>query len=256
MRATAVVSHGHLASDNPAHMEVHVSPANAPQFDRLPDRQTRLFHKPMPRYALRLAAAAFAVTVLASATPAGAVQDDTDTAETVGSGMLAARQFAGIAGRQGVIVRAGPSAGDVAVASLDDGAEVTVIARQASFLRILPPDGTFCLVPKSRVDIRGTIEEGPQSGRVSESLSVRVGSALSDDIGRTAARLRTGDVVRVLGEQGNYYRIEPPKMVFFYVPVAEMRKGRELLVNESTAGWTVAELPVTEAELEADPARP
>ncbi|MEM1013599.1 MAG: hypothetical protein AAGI46_15435 [Planctomycetota bacterium] len=219
-----------------------------------PVRQTRLFHSSsrVPSHALRLAATAFAASLLAVATPTVAVPTADDPAvASVGSGMLAARQFAGIAAREGVVVRAGPSAGDVEVTTLGEGAEVTVIARQASYLRILPPDGTFCLVPKSRVDVRGTIAEGPQTGRVSESLSVRVGSTLDDNnIGRTAARLRTGDVVRVLGEQGIYYRIEPPKMVFFYVPVAEMRKGRELVVAETPAGWDVNELPIAAAEVE------
>ncbi len=205
------------------------------------DRQVRLFRPAVHQIALRLAAAAFATGVLVHATPV--LAQSTPATDTAGSGYLAARQFAGIAGQDNVLVRAGPGVGEFAVASLRSGAEVTVVARQGSFLRILPPPGTFCLVPKSRVNVRGDANEGPRIGRASENLNVRVGSLLGDDVGRTTARMQTNDVVRVTGEQGHYYRIDPPKSVFFYVPVSEMRKGRELIVTETGAGWSVAEVP-------------
>ncbi len=220
-------------------------------------RQVRLFRGRRSKLAVRLAACAFATGVFAYATPASAQTDD-DTA-TVGESFLAPRQFMGVAREGGAIVRGGPSSGELAVATLPAGAEVVVIARQDDFLRILPPEDAFCLVPKSRVNVRGTIGEGAQTGRVSDGLSVRVGSLLSEGIGSTAQRLRAGDIVRVVGEQGNHYRIEPPKMVFFYVPITEMGKGREVRVTETPTGWNVSELPkeavpaIAETTVEPEP---
>ena len=231
-----------MASDA---LDIQTVAANAVQ------TQVRLFRRPVSRKALRLAAAAFATALFVGVTPALA-QDESDPSATVGQSFLAPRQFVGVARTDGTIVRGGPAAGELAVASLPQGAEVTVIARQGDFLRILPPDDTFCLVPKSRVNVRGAVGEGTQTGRVSEGLSVRVGSSLSDGVGSTAQRLRAGDVVRVVGEQGNYYRIEPPKMVFFYVAINEMSKGREVAVTETPVGWAVADLPEEVDEASAE----
>ncbi len=192
------------------------------------------------RLALWLAAGAFAAAVLSTAAPADAQQDA--PAATVGDSILAQQQFAGIATRDGVVVRSGASESDLAVATLSIGEEITVIHARKPYLRVLPPEGTFCLVPKARVNVRGAAGEA-QVGRVTDSVTVRVGSNLSADIGDTGVRLHGGDEVRVLGEDGIYFKIEPPKMVFFYVAMSDLKKGRELRVSETPIGWLTAEAP-------------
>ncbi len=213
-------------------------------------RQTRLFHARPTRGVLALAAAAFALGVLAPVTPAPAQA----TPAVVGEQIMAARQFKGIAATDGVQVRGGPAKSELAVASLRRGQEVTVLALAGEFLRILPPEGTFCLVPEANVNVRGREGDDVREGLVAGSLSVRVGSTLSAQVGPTSLRLAPGDRVRVLGEQGNYYRIEPPKMVFFYVARNDVSKGREVRVVETPRGWDVREMtPVAEVEPEPTP---
>ena len=49
--------------------------------------------------------------------------------------------------------------------------------------------------------------------------------------------------MRVLGEEGIYYKIEPPKMVFFYAPVKGLSKGREVRVIDAPGAWRVEDVP-------------
>jgi hypothetical protein len=212
--------------------------------------EVRLFRKPTPRWAIRLAAAAFATGVLTATLPAAA---QSTPPATVGD-VMSARQFVGITAEEGVVVRAGPGVAELPVATLPAGTEVVVIHRRGDFLRILPPEGTFCLVPKARVNIRGE-DEGVRTGRVSAAASVRVGSTLNAAVGSTSLRLSPGEEVRVLGEEGIYYKIDPPRMVFFYVPVNQMRKGREVQVAEAGTRWSITDV-LPEPLPDADPTTP
>ena len=208
--------------------------------------EVRLFR---PRLAVRLAACAFAAGVLTTTLPAAA-QDATAAAD-----VMSAKQFTGLAVEDGVVVRAGPGVAELSVHALDKGDEVVVVNRRGDFLQILPPAGTFCLVPKARVNVRGEIDGSGQVGLVSDALNVRVGSTLNQAVGSTALRLAPGEEVRVVGEEGIYYKIEPPKLAFFYVPVSQLGKGREVRVGEGESGWVVADVPrPTPAEPPADPA--
>ncbi len=200
--------------------------------------QTRLFHRPRTKLALWLAAGTFAAGVLAG----NAYGQSTPAPATVGQDVIADRQFTGLAKRDGVVVRSGPGEGELAVATLNVGDEVVVVHRRDPFLRVLPPAGTFCLVPKARVNVSGPASGGMQSGRVVEAAPVRVGSTLSTSIGSTALRLAAGDEVRVIGEEGIYYKIEPPKLVFFYVSLSDLKKGREVRVEETPIGWVTSDI--------------
>ena len=195
--------------------------------------EVRLFR---PRLAVRLAACAFAAGVLTTALPAAA-QD------APAGDVMSAKQFTGLAVEDGVVVRAGPGVAELSVHALDKGDEVVVVNRRGDFLQILPPPGTFCLVPKARVNVRGQLDGDGQVGVVSDALNVRVGSTLNQAVGSTALRLSPGEEVRVVGEEGIYYKIEPPKLAFFYVPVSQLGKGREVRVTDGEAGWVVADVP-------------
>lgn len=210
---------------------------------------SRYFGRRLSARRIAVGTAVAAVALLAAATPAGAqAQPSAGDLPTVGQSPIAARQFIGLPKSDGVVVRSGPSESDLAVTGLRSGQEVVVVDMRGKFLRILPPADVFCLVPKARVNVSGAVDGTPQTGRVSDDLSVRVGSTLNATVGSTALRLNAGDTVRVIGEKDNYYKIEPPKLVFFYVPMAEMKKGREVHVTETAAGWNVGELPTTPSE--------
>ena len=237
-RPTPITTHAVSAAPALRQGEVEVLWLNRPQSRRV------------ARWALWLAAGAFATAVLATTTPADALQSNP---ASVGDSVLAQQQFIGKAARDGVVVRAGASESELAISTLRTGEEVVVIHARKPFLRILPPDGTFCLVAKARVNVRGT-SGGEQTGRITESVTVRVGSNLTADISDTGVRLGTGDEVRVIGEDGIFYKIAPPKMVFFYVSMSDLAKDRQVHVKESPIGWSVA--PATSPTQETAPQNP
>ena len=176
---------------------------------------------------------------------AGAMQDGEELFE---------KQFAAISNRDGVVVRSGASANDMPVMSLDKDEEAIMVGfdRSRKFLKILPPAGSYCLVPKARVNISGDIAtapspEQPRLGTVSMQLTVRVGSKLSSTPGSTSTVLAPNTEVEVIGEESIYFKISPPKGVFFYVLRADLSKGREVKVTETPDAYVVAEIPQEEA---------
>jgi SH3-like domain-containing protein/flagellar motor protein MotB len=112
-----------------------------------------------------------------------------------------------------VFVRSGPSENDYPVMKLDKGAHVTVVGARFEWLKIIPPDGSFCYVAKAYVEKHG---DG-SAGRVTNTLNVRVGSTLNAMKTKLAMKLEAGSTVQILGDQDEYFRIKPPEGVFVYV---------------------------------------
>src|SRR5205809_1025574 len=54
-----------------------------------------------------------------------------------------------------VYVRSGPSENDYPTMKLDSGASVTFVGAKFDWLKILPPEGSFCYVAKAFVEKRG-----------------------------------------------------------------------------------------------------
>jgi len=122
-------------------------------------------------------------------------------------------QFEGEVNGNAVYVRSGPSDSDYATTKLDKGAKVTVVGIKFDWLKVLPPEGSFCYVAKAYVEKRG---DGTV-GRVTNTLNVRVGSALLPMKTKVATKLEPNQDVTILGEQDEYFKIKPPSGVFFYV---------------------------------------
>ena len=190
--------------------------------------------RPQPRSALFLG-----LLVLLSALPSAAPRL---LAQSAGEPLIASRQYLGNALHDGTVVRTGASENDLGVATLAKDKPVTVVGYSPGYLRILPPEGTYCLVPKASVNLRGE-SGGEQIGRVTDKCSVRVGSTINQAIDATAARLAPGDEVRVVGEDSQYYHVTPPKEVFFFVAKDDVARVREVRVTETRRGWKVGELP-------------
>ncbi len=112
-----------------------------------------------------------------------------------------------------VYIRSGASENDYPTVKLDRGAQVTVVGIKSDWLKIVPPEGSYCYVAKAYVEKRG---DGTV-GRVTNPLNVRVGSALNAMKTKVAAKLDNGDDVTILGEQDEYFKIAPPKGVYLYV---------------------------------------
>ena len=196
-----------------------------------------------------------AVAVLLATAPAPAQSDAGTGGDRQAEGMILSHQFLGAARRDGTVVRAGAGEGEFAVAALDKGRQVVVVGISGQWLRILPPEQAFCLVPKADVNLRGEAD-GERIGRVTDKCSVRVGSTLSQGVDAVAARLSPGDEVQVVGEDSQYYHVTPPKSVFFYVAQKDLEQVREVKVTPTARGWKVGELPAAQAPAAQAPAEP
>lgn len=119
----------------------------------------------------------------------------------------------GVINSSAVYVRSGPSENDYPTMKLDKGAKVTFVGLRFDWLKILPPEGSFCYVAKAYVEKRG---DG-SVGRVTNTLNVRVGSSLNAMKTKVSAKLEPGADVTILGEQDEYFKIVPPEGVYLYV---------------------------------------
>jgi hypothetical protein len=125
-----------------------------------------------------------------------------------------------------VMVRSGPSENDYATMRLDRDAEVTVVGEKFGWLKIVPPEGSFCYVAEAYVNRTGN----GSFGQVTSTLNVRVGSSLNALKTKVASRLEPNQRVEIIGKQDEYFKIKPPADVFLYVnkqfvdPVRELPK--------------------------------
>jgi uncharacterized protein YgiM (DUF1202 family) len=135
--------------------------------------------------------------------------------------------FAGVINTDNVYVRSGPSENYYPTQKLSKGDKVTVVGIKFDWLKIVPPEGSFCYVAKSYVE-----KTGEGTGKVSRpSINVRAGSSLNPQKGTIQMQLQEGDPVSIIGEQDEYYKIKPPAGSFVFVnkqyvdPVRELAQG-------------------------------
>src|SRR5205823_3852581 len=83
------------------------------------------------------------------------------------------------------------------------------------WLKVVPPDGSFCYISKAFVDRNG---DGTAGKVNKDAVNVRAGSTLNSLKVVPLCQLSVGMDVKVLGEQDEYYKIEPPAgKAFVYV---------------------------------------
>jgi SH3-like domain-containing protein len=141
-------------------------------------------------------------------------------------------QFSGVTNSADVYVRSGPGEAWYATQRLPQGTQVTVVGIKFDWLKIQPPDGSFCYVSKLYVDRVG---DG-SVGRVTRSdINVRAGSSLNAMKTTVLCQLMLGDQVKILGDQDEYYKIVPPQGTFFYVNKQFINPVRAVGVNTQTA---------------------
>lgn len=121
----------------------------------------------------------------------------------------------GIINSNAVYIRCGPGENYYPTQKLDKGAKVTVVGVKFDWLKVVPPDGSFCYVAKLYVDRHG---DG-KVGRVNkDSINVRAGSSLSALKIGILCELNQGEDVEILGEEQEYFKIKPPtKKAYLYV---------------------------------------
>jgi uncharacterized protein YgiM (DUF1202 family) len=124
--------------------------------------------------------------------------------------------YTGIVNDDNVYIRSGP--GDIfyATTKLNKGAKVTVVAARKDWLKIMPPDGSFCYVARAYIEKRG---DGTVGRVTKPDLNVRTGSSLNGLKTTVTTSLAEGDDVKILADQGQdeYFKIAPPPGAFLYV---------------------------------------
>ncbi len=113
-----------------------------------------------------------------------------------------------------VNVRSGPDTMYYKVARLMKGNAVTVVSEEYDWCKIVPPAGSFSWVEKEYVR-----KASDDVAKVTASrVSVRAGSLL-DESKNTAVQvlLGQGAELKVIGEKGNWYKVQPPKGAYVWV---------------------------------------
>ncbi|HSV15231.1 MAG TPA: hypothetical protein VLI90_13310 [Tepidisphaeraceae bacterium] len=157
--------------------------------------------------ALRSLALGFAAAVFA-ATPAVVFAED---APVVDNSKVS---FAGQINSNAVYVRSGPGENYYATLKLDKGATVTVVGMKFDWLKIVPPEGSFCYVAKAYVEKRG---DGTVGRVTKPDLNVRAGSDLNAMKTTVQTKLDQEQDVTIVGEQDEYFKIKPPTGAYLYV---------------------------------------
>jgi hypothetical protein len=122
--------------------------------------------------------------------------------------------FIGEINGNGVAVRSGPSENYYPTGKLDKGARVKVVGIKFNWLKIEPPEGSFSYVGKAFVDRHG---EGGKAGKVNNTANVRAGSSMNPMKTTIQTKLVPGADVKIVGEEDEYFRIEPPPGAYLYV---------------------------------------
>ncbi len=117
---------------------------------------------------------------------------------------------AGITGND-VRVRAGPGTKHAALATLAEGDLVLVAGAEGRWVRILLPGGFACFIHSSLV------RRDPGGDAVVSAEDVLLRPTPGKELLPLETHLGRGDVVTVLGEEGEWLRVIPPETVHLYV---------------------------------------
>ena len=129
---------------------------------------------------------------------------------------MAANQFSAVVNADNVYVRSYGGENEYPVARLNRGDGVVVVGSKGEWLKVLPPNGVNCLVGKAWVEARSN-----GMARVREDAAstpnVRIASLLNSNYGRVVVTLKPGQDVKIVGQQDEYFQIQPPPGAFAYV---------------------------------------
>jgi len=180
--------------------------ANSPVLSALCPHRIRV-----TRYSLVTAIASVAIFCTSGSPLHGQVTPQAPSQSEIDSGQYT---FSGLVNANGTLVRSGPSESDYPTLRLEQGTRLTVVGMRFDWLKVLPPDGSFCLVPQAFVEKRG---DGKVGRVVNNAATVRIGSDIVPAKHKVPMRLEPGTDVIITGELDEFYKIEPPSGVFLYV---------------------------------------
>jgi hypothetical protein len=163
-------------------------------------------------------------------------------------------QFAGVINTDNVYIRSGAGENDYPVLKLNRNDRVVVVGSKFDWLKILPPEGTFCLVGKAWVNKRGDGSIGRVRDDAPNAVNVRIGSTLNPIMMRVAMQLKGGEDVKILGDQDEYFKIAPPPGAFVYVHKRFVDPVQR--VDVSTENGTTEVKPSDTVKIDPTPALP
>lgn len=142
-----------------------------------------------------------------------------------------------------VQIRSGPGTNFYHCGFLNRGDRITVVSKQFSWSRIVPPAGTFSWISEQYVKIDPA---NPSIGIVTgNSVRVYAGSDYQKAMYSTTKQglLDKGEKVKLLGEQSDgYYKIAPPSFAYLWVST-QYTKMAPKLVDTPNLPTTVEPLP-------------
>ncbi len=132
--------------------------------------------------------------------------------------------FPGMVIEDHVAVRAGAGTAYYVVGKLPKGATVHVDEKIFDWYKILPPKGVYSYVSRAFVDAKG---DG-KTGIVNKTRAAVKSASLNGpgDSFRRQVNLLKGDIVKIVGEEGWYYKIIPPKGAYVYIPISAIKPAK------------------------------
>ncbi|MFW6336590.1 MAG: SH3 domain-containing protein, partial [Phycisphaeraceae bacterium] len=120
-----------------------------------------------------------------------------------------------------VEVRSGPGRAYYVVDKLERGDRVRVVQTLYDWSKIEAPASSFSYISQAFVNARGDGSTGVINTNRQE---VKAGSLQGPGVSyKTQVMLNRGDEVKILDTVGDYYKIEPPKNAFVYLPPGSLR---------------------------------
>ena len=158
--------------------------------------------------------------------------------------------FTGVINANSVYVRSGPGENYYATQKLDKGTIITVVGIKYDWLKVAPPDGSFCYVAKAYVEKRG---DGTLGRITRPDLPARVGSSLNAMKYAVSAKLNQGDDVKIIGEEDEYFKIVPPASAALFINKKYVDPGKPVappaIADNTTASTPVVEMVPTDTSV-------
>lgn len=144
-----------------------------------------------------------------------------------------------------VEMRAGAGRTFYCVGHLSRGTQVSVDEVVFGWYKIVPPAGTYSYVPKRALRLQG---DGQVGQVIDQRIAVMSGALKGPtESYRRQIDLLEGDTVRILGEEGDYYKIAPPPGAFVFLPPDSLRPLTE--AEATKRAWAVLDaLPDSDPE--------
>lgn len=161
--------------------------------------------------------------------------------------------FTGQVVQEGVQARAGAGRRYYVVGEVPQGTRVRVDEVFYGWNKVVPPEGVYSYISKAFVDASG---DGKTGTVTKDNQDVKAASVQAPgESYRVQTTLDRGDTVRIVGEEGSYYKIIPPDDAYVFLPPGSVQRVDEP-VEQPEPSETSLPAPDAAEENEPPPAEP